>query len=159
MRHAVCIAVLVLAACPGAQQDAVPTKPETPTEVIASARAAVETWRLAYEMRNFDTLAKLYQHDIDLVVVHDGQPLVGWNSVEGMLRDRIARYKEIHVRLKDIQVASLGPEAATATAAMTRELGDGTTTVNEVGALTFVLHKTGDNWLVIVEHYSYKRGR
>jgi uncharacterized protein (TIGR02246 family) len=137
----------------------VPTKPETPTQVIASARTTVEHWRQAYEMRNFDALAKLYQHDIDLVVVHDGQPLVGWSSVEGMLKDRIARYKEIHVRLKDIQVAQLGPESATATAAMTRELGDGTTTVNEVGALTFVLHKTGEDWLVVVEHYSYKRSR
>ena len=58
-----------------------------------------------------------------------------------MLKDRLARAKEIHVRLKDIQVMSLGDTAATATAAMTRELGDGVTTVTESGALTVVLRK------------------
>ena len=75
-----------------------------------------------------------------------------------MLKDRLVRYKQIVVRLKDIQVQSLGTNAATATAAMTREQGDGITTVTEYGALTVVLRKEGDTWLIVSEHYSYKRG-
>src|SRR5215510_9807533 len=129
MRNAALCVVLALAACRGKAEDTTPARPQTPKEVVAAARGIVEQWRQAYEVRSFDALAKLYAHDVDLVVVQDGHPLVGWPSVEGVLKDRIARYKDIHVRLKDIQVVSLGPTAATATAAMTRELGDGVTTV------------------------------
>jgi ketosteroid isomerase-like protein len=74
-----------------------------------------------------------------------------------MLKDRFARFKDIQIRLKDIQVASLGGTAAVATAAMTRELGDGVTTITEAGALTVVLRKEGDIWVIVSEHYSYKR--
>lgn len=159
MRHvALCIA-LAIAACRGGHEETTPVRPQTPKEVVAAARTVVENWRQAYELRSIDSLAKLYAQDVDLVVVHDGYPIVGWKSVEVMLKDRITRYKQILVRLKDIQVAALGPAAATATASMTRELGDGVTTVTENGALTFVLRRDGETWLVAAEHYSYKRGR
>jgi hypothetical protein len=75
-----------------------------------------------------------------------------------MLKDRLARFKEVHVRLKDIQVQSIGTDAAVATSAMTRELGDGVTTITEFGALTIVLRKEGDAWVIVSEHYSFKRG-
>ena len=158
MRHAVLCIVLAVSACRGSKQETTPVRPQTPKEVVAAARTVVEEWRQAYETRSFEALAKLYAHDLDLVVVLDGTQLVGWASVEGMLKDRITHYKQILVHLKDIQVAALGPKAATATATMTRELGDGTTTITENGALTFVLRRDGENWLVAVEHYSYKRG-
>ncbi|HEX5059483.1 MAG TPA: nuclear transport factor 2 family protein, partial [Kofleriaceae bacterium] len=159
MRHGVAFVIaLVLAGCPRGSEGTTPRRPATPKEVVASARATIEQWRQAYEIRSFDALAKLYAHDIDLVVVQEGMPLVGWSSVERMLKDRIARYKEVHVRLKDIQVQSLAPTAAVATAAMTRELGDGITTVSESGALTIVLRQEGDAWLIVTEHYSFKRG-
>ena len=97
-------------------------------------------------------------YSLDLVVVQDGLPLVGWTSVEGMLKDRFARYKDVQIRLKDIQVVALGGgTSAVATASMTRELGDGVTTITESGALTLVLRKEGDLWLIVAEHYSYKR--
>src|SRR5262245_21186832 len=103
MRHVALCVALALAACRGGKSDTTPVRPLTPKEVVAAARAVVEQWRQAYEVRSFEALAKLYAHEVDLVVVQDGQPLVGWASVEGMLKDRIARYKDIHVRLKDIQ--------------------------------------------------------
>src|SRR5262245_30068136 len=159
MRYVALCVALALAACRGGKSDTTPVRPQTPKEVVAAARTVVEQWRQAYELRNFDALAKLYAHGLELVVVQDGQPLVGWNSVEGMLKDRIHRYRQIIVRLKDIQVAGLGPEGATATAAMTRELTDGVTTVTEAGGRTFVLKREAVTVLVIVEHYSYKRGR
>ncbi len=166
MRHllrsscAILVVALVLGAagCPRGGGDTTPKAPLTPKEVVAGARATIEQWRQAYEVRSFEALAKLYAHELDLVVVQDGVPLVGWTSVESTLQDRLARTKEIHIRLKDIQVTALGPTAATATAAMTRELGDGVTTVTESGALTVVLRKDADIWLIVTEHYSYKRG-
>ena len=159
MRHAaVLVVALVMAGCPRGGGDTTPARVLTPKEVVAAARATIEQWRQAYEVRSFDALAKLYAQNIDLVVVQDGLPLVGWSSVEGMLKDRLIRYKQITVRLKDIQVQSLSTSAATATAAMTREQGDGITTVTEYGALTIVLRKDGDQWLIVSEHYSYKRG-
>lgn len=158
MKHAaIFVVALAIAGCTHSGP-ATPTRPSTPKEVVAGARATIEQWRQAYQVRSFETLARLYDHTLDLVVVQDGQPLVGWTSVEGMLKDRFARFKDIQIRLKDIQVASLGPTAATATAAMTRELGDGVTTISESGALTVVLRKEGDLWLIVAEHYSYKRG-
>src|SRR5262245_7674394 len=101
MRHAAICIALVLAACRGGKRETTPVRPQTPKEVVASARAAVEQWRQAYEVHSMDALAKLYTHGLDLIVVQDGSPFIGWSSVEGMLKDRMARYKEIHVRLKD----------------------------------------------------------
>lgn len=159
MKHAAILVVaLILTGCPKGKGDTTPTTPSAPKEVVAGARGTIEQWRQAYQARSFDALAKLYAHELDLVVVQDGQPLVGWTSVEGMLKDRLARYKEIQVRLKDIQVVALGGTAATATTAMTRELSDGVTTIAESGALTVVLRKEGDAWLIVAEHYSFKRG-
>lgn len=151
------LVVLLVAGCPrgGAQP---PPRPATPKEVVAGARATIEQWRQAYEVRSFEALSKLYAHDLDLVVIQDGVPIIGWSSVEIMLKDRLARYKEIRVRLKDIQVQSLCPTAAIATAVMGRELSDGVTTITENGALTIVLRRAGENWIIVTEHYSYKRG-
>ncbi|HEY5947770.1 MAG TPA: nuclear transport factor 2 family protein [Kofleriaceae bacterium] len=159
MRHAaVLVVAFVITGCPRGGGDTTPARVLTPKEVTSAARATIEQWRQAYEVRSLDALGKLYAHNIDLVVVQEGLPLVGWSSVEGMLKDRLVRYKDVHVRLKDIQVQSLAPTAATATAAMTRELGDGVTTVTEYGALTIVLRKDGEQWLIVSEHYSFKRG-
>jgi ketosteroid isomerase-like protein len=162
MRHAAgfVVAVLVASSVAGCPRggDTTPARMLTPKEVISGARATVEQWRQAYEVKSLDALAKLYAQNLDLVVVQEGVPLVGWSSVEGMLKDRLARYKDIHVRLKDIQVQSLAPTAAAATATMTRELGDGVTTITEYGALTIVLRKEGESWLIVSEHYSFKRG-
>lgn len=158
MRHAaILLVVLLVAGCPrgGAQT---PARPATPKEVVTTARGIIEQWRQAYEVRSFDALAKLYAHDIDLVVIQDGVPIIGWSSVEIMLKDRLARYKDIRVRLKDIQVRSLCETAAVATAVMSRELSDGVTTITENGALTIVLRKAGGAWAIVTDHYSYKRG-
>ena len=159
MRHAAIAAVvLALAGCPhGKAEDTTPVRPATPKEVVNAARGTIEQWRQAYEVRSIDALTKLYAHDLDVVLVQDGQGMIGWSSIEAALKDRLARAKEIHVRLKDITVASLGPTAAFATATMTREVGDGVTTVTENGALTLVLRRDADGWRIVAEHYSYKR--
>ena len=159
MRHAVALAIVLgMAGCPAPKgAETTPAASATPKEVVTAARGTIEQWRQAYEVRSFDALGKLYAHDLDLVVVSDGLPLMGWSQVEPVLRDRLAKAKEIHVRLKDVTVASLGPTAAAALATMTREVSDGVTTVTENGALTLVLRRGADGWQIVQEHYSYKR--
>lgn len=159
MRSAAILSVaLALAACRSGGAGTAPARPATPREVIASARATIEQWRQAYQVRSFEALSQLYAHDLDLVVVQDGQALVGWSSVEAAIKERFARYPRIEVRLKDIQVVSLGETGATATASLTREIGDDTTTVHEGGALTVVLRREPAGWVIVAEHYSNRRG-
>jgi len=125
---------------------------------MTAARGTIEQWRQAYEVRSFDALAKLYAHDKDLVIVQDGTPIVGWTSgIEAMLRDRLAKAKDVHVTLKQVSVTSIAPTVAVAAATMTREISDGVTTVKENGALTLVLRHNADGWVIVQEHYSYKR--
>src|SRR5437879_4377573 len=108
MTRIVAVIALLLVGCPhGKAEDTVAAKPATPKEVVAIGKATIEQWRQAYEVRSADALGKLYVHDSDVVVVQDGQALIGWSAVEAMLKDRLARAKDIHVRLKDIQVSSL----------------------------------------------------
>jgi uncharacterized protein (TIGR02246 family) len=159
MRHAVALAIaLFVAGCPHPKgSETTPAGAAAPKDVIAAAQGAIEQWRQAYEVKNFDALAKLYVHDSDTVVVQDGVPLIGWAAIEPMLKDRLGHAKEIHVRLKEITVTSLAPTVAGAIATMTREVSDGVTTVTENGALTLVLKQTRDGWQIAAEHYSYKR--
>ena len=154
------VLAVLLAACTRSKQPhtIMETKEQTPKEVTVATRGAIEQWRQAYEIRSIDALEKLYSHDPDIVLVGDGVTLIGWSSVDGMLKDRIARAKEIHIRLKEIQVISVAPTAAFGVATMTRELSDGITTVTEYGSLTLVFRKDPNaGWLIVGEHYSYKR--
>lgn len=158
MRSLVITLAILVAGCPkgGSQEPAAPSA-VTPKEVVTAVKATVEQWRQGYEVRSVETLAKLYAHDVDVVVVQEGQTMIGWSSVEAYLKDRIARAGQIHIRLKDVSVVALGLEAASVTATMTRELTEGTTTVTENGTLTLVVRRTPDGWVIGSEHYSYKR--
>jgi uncharacterized protein (TIGR02246 family) len=163
MRHivlaALALALVLGVGCRhGGKADAtVPAADATPADVASAARATVEQWRQAYETRAFDALGKLYAHEADVVLVLDGQPMIGWAAIETQLKDKLAHAKEIRVRLKDVTVKLLAPSVASAVATMTREVGDGVTTVTENGALTLVLRKDADGWKIVVEHYSYRR--
>jgi len=156
---AIALLVALTTGCPRekASEPTGPVRDATPKEVIAATRGAIEQWRQAYEVRSMDALSKLYAHDLDVVVVTDGLTLIGWSSVEGLLNDRLARAKDIHIRLKEIQVRAVSAGAAFAVATMSREVGDGVTTVTENGTLTLVFRKDATGWLIVGEHYSYKR--
>lgn len=162
MRSLVIAAALVFVPALGActkkhNADVASPSARTPKEVVAAAKATIEQWRQAYEVRSVEALSKLYAQDVDLVVVQEGTPYLGWSSVESMLKDRVARAETIRMRLKDMQVISLSPELASAVATMTREQTEGATTVTENGTLTLVLRLEGGSWLITSEHYSYKR--
>ena len=150
------LALLLASGCPAKGPDA-PVAPATPKEVVAAAKSTVEQWRQGFEVRSADALAKLYAHDLDVVVVTDGAALTGWKSIEASLRDRLARAGAIRVRLKDIQVTAQDAMVATVVATMTREVTDGAATTTENGTLTLVLRHAGDAWVIVLEHYSYRR--
>jgi len=149
------LAVVAGAGCPP-RPTAAPLA-EPPADVVAAVKGTIEQWRQAYEVRSMDTLARLYAHEPGLSLVTDGTLQLGWVSIEAALGARIAHATAIRVRLKDVQVAALGPAAAVATAAMARESTDGATTVAEIGVLTLVLRKDDPGWVIVAEHYSYKR--
>src|SRR6266436_2500629 len=154
MRTQVCALVAVVLAGVACQHGkSAPVAPATPTDVVAAGRGVVEQWRQAYEVRSADALEKLYSHDSDVVLVQDGLPLIGWPQVKSTLDGKLAHAKEIHVRLQDVKVTTV----ASAVSTMTREIGDGVTTVNENGVLTLVLRRDDDGWKIAAEHYSYKR--
>jgi uncharacterized protein (TIGR02246 family) len=151
----IALLLVVAAAChrQAATAAPVPHEPMARDEA-GQIRQAIDAWRTAYETRNAGALEALYTHDADTIVVTDGVPFIGWASV-----DRMANTPESHIRLKEVQVAPLAPTAAVAIATMTRDTGDGTTSVHEHGALTLVFHKSDAGWQIAAEHYSYKRAR
>lgn len=153
-------ALVLAAACAGGPHPATPATgaaAASSQEVVAGAKATIEQWRQAYEVRSVDALAKLYAHDLDVVVVQQGVPHLGWTAVQALLDERIGHASAIHVRLKDVQVTALAPTVAAAVATMSREVSDGATTVTETGTLTLVVRKTDAGWVITSEHYSYKR--
>lgn len=137
----------------------VPPSATTPTEVVGGAKLTIENWRTAYEARDLDALSRLYERDLDLVVVLDGTAYLGWSAVQAMLQDRIARTSSVHIRMKEVAVIGLGPDAASAVATMSREstATSGVTSTLETGTLTLVLRRATTGWMIASEHYSYKR--
>jgi ketosteroid isomerase-like protein len=148
---------LAIVACSHSSKPAEPPRAATPPEVVAMAKSTIEQWRAAYEARDMDALGKLYARTPDTVVALDGLPVIGWQAIEPVLRGKLSRAKQVHVRLKDLAVVSYAPTVAGATATMTREIGDDVTTVTENGALTLVLRRDVDGWKIVAEHYSYRR--
>jgi ketosteroid isomerase-like protein len=160
MRHVViALAVVALLGCGGRRRSpGGPTSgPDTPPDVVEAAKGTVEKWRQAYEVRSVPELSKLYAHDKDTIVVQEGLPHAGWPAVEAMLKERLAKTTAVHVRLDNVSIAALGTDSARAVAAMRRELGDGTVTLTETGTITLVLRRDPDGWVIVLEHFSYKR--
>jgi ketosteroid isomerase-like protein len=158
MRPVVALAVLAIASCSGGA-GARPARPPVPADVVAAVESVIEQWRQAYELRSVDSLAPLYAHEPELVVVREGNALTGWPAVEQMLKERLAKATSVRVKLGIVQVSQLTPEVATAVATMTREIAEEFATFNETGTLTLTLRKDpgGRDFRIVVEHYSYKR--
>ncbi len=155
--NAVLAAVIFATASCARHGDAGSTTPEVAGDVVAATTGALEKWRQAYEIRSVEGLAALYGHDDKVVLVQEGVAIVGWKAIEARLKERLSKVTAARVRLKDILVTPLGPDAAAVTAAMIRELGDATTTLTESGTVSLVLHRIGNAWVIVHEHYSYKR--
>jgi hypothetical protein len=158
MKTALAMVVLAVVACHGKGASTGPAKVATPKEVTDGARAAIEQWRQAYEVRSPEVLGKLYVHGGETMLVQDGVPTLGWPAIEPLLRDRLTRAKDIHVKLKDVQVTALSEDTVYAVASISREVSDGVTNVAENGAVTLVLRNEGGAWHILAEHYSRRQG-
>lgn len=159
MRHIVLatLASLLVAACPHAGGPATAGHDTAAASVAAGARAAVEQWRQAYEVTSLDALRKAYARDADSIVVVEGETVAGAAAIDAMLEAKLAHAKQVHITLQNPAIAELAPTVARVVATMTREIGDGVTTVTERGVLTLVLRKHPEGWKIVLEHYSYKR--
>jgi uncharacterized protein (TIGR02246 family) len=149
------LAAIAVAGC--SPKPAAPAESAAPVDPVDEVTQAIDRWRQAYEARSMDQLAGCYLREPGLVVVQDGIRHRGWDAIEPGLRDRLARAGAIRIGIKDLQVAPLGSDAATAVATMTRELTEGATTVTENGVITLVVRRTDAGWVIVSEHYSYKR--
>jgi ketosteroid isomerase-like protein len=145
--------VLVLAACGGGSRPAAKT---TPASSDASGPAGVvEQWKQAWELRSADALAPLYSHGPDLVVVEQGTPTIGWSAVQASLQTRTGQATQVHIQLDTPSVTPLGTDAAIVNVTMSREIDDAGGAVTEHGALTLVVSREGDHWVIVAEHYSH----
>lgn len=130
-----------------------PAAPLAPEAQVAAVRSALEQWRQAYEVKSLEVLGELYA--ADAMVTQEGSEVRGPAQIQAALVERLSRAKEVRVRLKDVAVAPLGEGGAAVSAAMTREISDGVTTVSEAGILSMALRQDGARWTIVSEHYSY----
>jgi ketosteroid isomerase-like protein len=128
-----------------------------PGDIEGTARGVLDQWRLAYESRNTEALARLYAHDASLSVVEDGGRRLGWTEVEPMLRDRLGKASSLHIRIEDVQIRAQGTTAiVVATVLRERSAPDAST---DRGVLTLVLRapEAGDaGWVIVAEHDSHR---
>jgi len=149
------LSLFVLAACGGRAAPETPASAGRGGDAVAAARGLVESWRQGWEVRSPDALAKLYPHDLDVILVEQGRAQLGWTAIETYLSTKLAPAKEIHVKLDDLQVFPLDGGAAVS-ATMTRETSDGVASVKETGVVTWALRADADGtWRIVSEHYSY----
>ncbi len=155
--------VAMLVACGGGHKavekpDSEATAPLTPEAVVTAAKGVVEQYRQAYEVRSMDALAALYSRTVDVVLIHQGEIWHGWTDVQSHLEQLLNQSQEIHIKVADVSVVALGPEGATVSAQVEREVSDSVTTVKESGLLTMALRLEGDRWVIVTEHFSYRPG-
>ncbi|MGE0548095.1 MAG: nuclear transport factor 2 family protein [Kofleriaceae bacterium] len=142
------------------------TMPRASADLTTGVKRTVELWQQAMEVRSFEALEKVYAPDGNVAVVQNGVLQIGWNAVAPPLKDRLARAKDVHIRLRDLQVIAIAADAAVAAATMTREVNDGVATVTETGALTMTLRGVAQDrecsgpcpmrWFIVAEHFSFK---
>lgn len=147
--------ISVAAGCRTAAAPAAAAAPAMPENQVAAVRGALEQWRQAYEVRSLDALGKRYAQGDDVVLVQEGRQTRGWPAIQALLTERLARAKDVRVRLKDVAVAPIGEGGAALVAGMSREISDGITAVAEEGVLTLTLRGEGGSWVIVSEHYSY----
>lgn len=145
--------VVLLAACGGGSRPAATT---TPASGDPSGPAGVlEQWKQAWQLHSAEAIAPLYSHGPDLVVVEQGTPFIGWTSVQAALQTRMGQATAVHLQLDTPTVTPLGGDAAVVEVTMSREIEDAGGAVTEHGALTLVVSREGDHWVIVAEHYSH----
>ena len=155
-RLLLCLLCLLVAACHAAPL-ATPasTVPPTPTQVDQAVKSRIEQYRQGYEVRSLDALVPLYSKTDDLTLTVQGRTHRGWPQVQDWLGGFLGKATTVKLRMAELQVVALGDTGALATMVMHRTYGDGVTTVDEEGTLLLVFRRSGDEWLIVAEAFSY----
>lgn len=155
-RTLLALVLLGLAACHPATPATTPiAAPPTPVQVDAAVKSRVEQYRQGYEVRSLDALAPLYSKTDDLSITVQGRTVRGWAQAQESLGAFLTKAITVKVRVSGLQVIALGDAGALATMSVHRSYGDGVTTVDEIGTLVLVFRRSGEDWLIVAESYSY----
>jgi ketosteroid isomerase-like protein len=150
------VVAVVVAACHPAPAATTPNAaPPTPVEVDAAVKSRIEQYRQGYEVRSLDALAPLYSKTDDLSITVQGRTQRGWAQAQESLGGFLSKAVTVKVRVSELQVIALGDAGALATMSLHRSYGDGVTTVDEIGTLLLVFRRSGEDWLIVAESYSY----
>jgi ketosteroid isomerase-like protein len=131
------------------------TTPPTPTQVDQAVKSRIEQYRQGYEVRSLDALIPIYSKTDDLTLTVQGRTQRGWPQVQEWLGAFLGKATTVKLRMAELQVVTLGDTGALATMVMHRTYGDGVTTIDEEGTLLLVFRRTGDEWLIVAEAFSY----
>jgi ketosteroid isomerase-like protein len=132
-----------------------------PGSVEEAARAVLEQYRQAHEVRSLDALAPLYLEAPELVRVWQGERTTGWGAVRGQLAVLFSSAEDIRLRVDQVAVLPLGQGGAAVVADVARTVDSGATSVRVDGVLTLVLRRQdgqdgqGGRWVIVTEHFSH----
>jgi ketosteroid isomerase-like protein len=150
------LVALAATACPAPPAAATtPTAPPTPAQLVEAVKSRIEQYRQGYEVRSLDALAPLYSKTDDLSITVQGRTQRGWAKAQEWLGAWLEKATTVKVRVTEVQVIALGDAGALATMNVHRTYGDGVTTVDEIGTLVLVFRRSGEDWLIVAESYSY----
>lgn len=149
--------MLALVGCGGAQSKPIDTTLGNEGDAGGAAAAASlgEKWRQGWETRIVESLAPLYDHGDEVVVVSQGTAYRGWSDVETYLSTKLGSLKAVHLRFEGTSTAGLGIDGGVLVTSLERELDDGAGTITERGTLTLVVRRSAEGWVIVSEHYSY----
>jgi hypothetical protein len=153
--------ICAVAACGGspAPTAAPPAPAPMSRDAAEGARAVLEQYRQAHEVRSVEALDPLYLTTPELVRVWQGQRTTGWDTARTELAGLFNRAQGIKLRVEQVTVHAIGPgdepTGAVVVADVSRTVSDGVTSVRVDGVLTLVLQRADQRWLIASEHFSY----
>jgi ketosteroid isomerase-like protein len=139
------------ASTPAAPQTAAPA----PGGAAEAARAVLEQYRQAHEVRSVEALDPLYLPGPELVRVWQGQRTAGWDTARAELGALFNRSRSVKLRVDQVVVHELGADGVVLVADASRTVADGVTSVRVDGVLTLILRRQDQRWLIVSEHFSY----
>ncbi|HWN66814.1 MAG TPA: nuclear transport factor 2 family protein [Haliangium sp.] len=158
-------AALALACAAGAcggspEPPATPPRAAAPVSTLSgdaaeAARAVLEQYRQAHEVRSVEALDPLYLAAPELSRVWQGQRTAGWDTTRAELAALFNRARSIKLRVDQVAVHELGPGGVAVVADVSRTVSDGVTSVRVDGVLTLVLRRQDERWQIVSEHFSY----
>jgi ketosteroid isomerase-like protein len=139
---------------PQAPQAAAP-RSDAGGDAAEAARAVLEQYRQAHEVRSVEALDPLYLAGPELVRVWQGQRTAGWDTARAELAALFNRARSVKLRVDQVVVHALGPDGVVLVADASRTVADGATSVRVDGVLTLVLRRQDQGWVIVSEHFSH----